>query len=321
MIIYHHNKGAPAIYIATALKIPAIATTLIPAYLPTSAFRNPFLKLGRKRHKSMLSLSRLLVSLMDWGLKISVKKWVKNLVGLGKIPKGSTFKGYAPNNKKVPRFHLISPTILPKPNDWPASDVMSGYCFTDRLEEWSPPEDLSEFLRSGPPPIYIGFGSLPVDKLEKLSGIVIKALKKTGQRGVLMVGDGQIRDLRLPKTIYPVGNIPHDYLFPQCAAIVHHGGVGTVHQSLRWGKPSVICPMFLDQPFWGEIVHELGAGPSPLKFRDITADSLASKIESALQPACVEVAQKLGQQIREEDGPQKIAEQICIAYALLRPDK
>lgn len=98
----------------------------------------------------------------------------------------------------------------------------------------------------------------------KMAEMVIQALKQTGARGILATGWGGLRAEHLPKEIFQVSQVPHDRLFPRMAAVVHHGGAGTTAAGLRAGKPSVIVPFFGDQPFWGDRVHALGAGPAPV---------------------------------------------------------
>jgi sterol 3beta-glucosyltransferase len=87
------------------------------------------------------------------------------------------------------------------------------------------------------------------------------------------------------------------------AAVVHHGGVGTTAAGLRAGKPTVICPYFHDQPYWGKVVHELGAGPAPIPQWELTAERLAAAIRAAVTDEGMRRrAEELGAKIRAEDG-------------------
>jgi sterol 3beta-glucosyltransferase len=105
--------------------------------------------------------------------------------------------------------------------------------------------------------------------------------------------------------------VPHDWLFPQVAAVVHHGGAGTTAAGLRAGKPSVICPFLGDQPFWGGIVQQLGVGPEPIPQRRLTADRLAEAIRMAVQDVAMQNrADELGKKIRAEDGVARAVEII-----------
>jgi hypothetical protein len=94
----------------------------------------------------------------------------------------------------------------------------------------------------------------------------------------------------LPDSVLMIDNAPHDWLFPKVSAVVHHGGAGTTGAGLRAGRPSLICPVLGDQPFWGHQVRLLGAGPDPLPQRQITAERLADRLNrlSAMRPTATE---------------------------------
>jgi len=132
---------------------------------------------------------------------------------------------------------------------------------------------------------------------------VIEALQQTGQRGLLASGWGGLQATELPDTIYQIDAAPHDWLFPQVAAVVHHGGAGTTAAGLRAGKPTVICPFIADQPFWGKVVYARGVGPQPIPQKKLTVEGLAVAIATAVNDVPMQqCAAKLGAQIRAEDG-------------------
>jgi sterol 3beta-glucosyltransferase len=98
-------------------------------------------------------------------------------------------------------------------------------------------------------------------------------------------------------------NVPHDWLFPHTAAVVHHGGAGTTAAGLRAGKPTVICPFIADQPFWGSVVHKLGAGPEPIPQKRLRVENLTSAITTAVTDAEMQrCAALVGKKIGAEDG-------------------
>jgi sterol 3beta-glucosyltransferase len=124
-----------------------------------------------------------------------------------------------------------------------------------------------------------------------------------GQRGVLARGWGGLQATDLPETVFMLDAAPHDWLFPQMAAVVHHGGAGTTAEGLRAGKPTVICPFMADQPFWGRLVQEQGLGPQPIPQRRLTAPRLAEAIDAAVSDTAMhQRAVALGARIRAEDG-------------------
>jgi UDP:flavonoid glycosyltransferase YjiC (YdhE family) len=136
---------------------------------------------------------------------------------------------------------------------------------------------------------------------------VLAALAKTSQRGIIATGWGGIDDLNLPSSVFKIDSIPHDWLFPQCAAVVHHGGAGTTAAGMKAGVPSIIVPFFSDQPFWGYRIFDLGVGTEPILHSQLTVDKLTAAINQAVQDEQMQTsAQRVGNQIRSEDGVKKV---------------
>jgi sterol 3beta-glucosyltransferase len=148
-------------------------------------------------------------------------------------------------------------------------------------------------------------------KPEETTDLVLQALARTGQRGVLSSGWGGLKKEDLPETVFMIGSVPHSWLFPQMAAVVHHGGVGTTAAGLRAGIPAIVTPYFGDQPFWGQRVYELGVGPKPIPRQRITVDRLAESIRYAVSNTAMrEKAARLGELIRAEKGIARAIEVI-----------
>jgi sterol 3beta-glucosyltransferase len=203
----------------------------------------------------------------------------------------------------VPMLYCYSPAVVPKPPDWGEHAHVTGYWFLDHPPDWQPPADLVDFLESGPPPIYVGLGSISSRDPEKTSRIVLDALRQSGQRGVIATGWGGLSQSDLPDEVFVTEAVPHDWLFPRMAAVVHHGGAGTTGAGLRAGVPSIIVPVSNDQPFWGRRVKALGAGPAPIPRKRLTADRLAHAICVAVTDEAIRKrAAELGETIRAEDG-------------------
>ena len=138
---------------------------------------------------------------------------------------------------------------------------------------------------------------------KQLTELVIKALKISNQRGILLTGWGCLGDTDLPENVFEIKSAPHSWLFPRMAAVVHHGGAGTTAASLKAGKPTIVVPFFVDQPFWGRRVSDLGVGPKPIPFKRITAEGLAFAINNVVNDNSIENnATNLGERIRGENG-------------------
>jgi hypothetical protein len=198
-----------------------------------------------------------------------------------------------------------SPALIPKPKDWADYISISGFYFLSLASNYQPDADLANFLAAGPPPVYIGFGSIVVDDPNAMTKLIFEAIKKTGQRALVSKGWGGFGGddkLSKPDGVFMLGNCPHDWLFQHVSCVVHHGGAGTTAAGIALGRPTVIVPFFGDQPFWGAMVARAGAGPSPIPYKHLTAEGLANAILEALKPETLERARELGARIREEKG-------------------
>jgi sterol 3beta-glucosyltransferase len=202
-----------------------------------------------------------------------------------------------------PILYGYSPAVLPPPDDWDGNTHVTGYWFLDPANDWSPPPALLDFLQAGPPPVYVGFGSMSTRNPEESANLAVEALARTRQRGILLSGWGGMRSNRLPETVCALDSAPFSWLFPRVAAVVHHGGAGTTAAGLRAGVPSVVVPFFADQPFWGRRVAALGVGPQPIPHKQLTVERLTQAINQAVSDQAMrQRAADLGSMIRAEDG-------------------
>jgi len=201
-------------------------------------------------------------------------------------------------------WNLRSPALIPKPKDWGPHISISGFYFLSLASDYTPAPDLAAFLEAGPPPVYIGFGSIVVDNPDAMTKLIFDAVKKTGQRALVSKGWGGFGAdaLGIPEGVFMLGNVPHDWLFKHVSCVVHHGGAGTTAAGIALGKPTVVVPFFGDQPFWGAMCARAGAGPLPVPYKQLTADKLAASIAEALKPTTQERAQELGAKIASEKG-------------------
>ncbi|CAM8897203.1 unnamed protein product [Rhodiola kirilowii] len=284
-------------HVAEALKVPLHVFFTMP-WTPTSEFPHP---LSRVRQPVGFRLSYQIVDALIWlGIRDIVNEFRKKRLKLRPV---TYLSGSYSSLHDVPFGYIWSPHLVPKPKDWgPKIDVV-GFCFLDLASNYEPPDSLVKWLKDGPKPIYVGFGSLPVQEPEKLTQIIVQALEKTGQRGIINKGWGGLGNLAEPKDfVYTLDNCPHDWLFLQCSAVVHHGGAGTTAAGLKAACPTTIVPFFGDQPFWGERVHARGVGPAPIPAEELTLEKLVDAIQFMLDPKVKERASELANAMQNEDG-------------------
>lgn len=207
-------------------------------------------------------------------------------------------------------LHGISPTVYPRPSDWrPGADVV-GYWWPPALpDSWEPEPALVEFFARGPAPIYIGFGSMGTDRAEQVAATLSKTLHATGHRAIVSRGWA---DLRVAgPDVLTIDDVPHSWLFPRVAAVVHHAGAGTTAAGLRAGVPVVPVPFAYDQHFWARRLVELGVAPRALPARSLKAKQLAGVLHEALtNPTYRQTAATIADDIAAEDGTGRVIDLI-----------
>jgi hypothetical protein len=203
-----------------------------------------------------------------------------------------------------------SESVLPRPKDWSSNVSVTGFLSLEDASQYSPPEDLRKFLASGPPPVFVGFGSIVVADPEAFLSVVVEAVRSTASRLILATGwsggQGAGLDLRsYPEVFVLTTECPHDWLFPQVSCVVHHGGAGTTAAGLKAGRPTVIVPFFGDQHFWGDCVCEAGAGPPPIPCKQVTTRDLSAAVHFAFRQDVTNRTNEIGMLIRSEHSVEK----------------
>jgi UDP:flavonoid glycosyltransferase YjiC (YdhE family) len=213
-------------------------------------------------------------------------------------------------DKGIPFFEAYSPTVFSKRPYWPDWVHVTGYWFLEHPVDWQPSEELRNFLAAGPPPVYIGFSSVINYDMAKMTNLSLDALALTGQRGILAAGWSNLgQKPSLPESVLAIEGAPHDWLFPQVAAAVHHGGAGTTGVALRTATPNIIVPFTYDNPFWAWRIAELCAGPPGIPPKDLTAERLADAIHTVLHDEAMrQRRQEISQAIQAEDGVARAVE-------------
>lgn len=292
------------VHIAERLGIPLHMMFTFP-YSPTIQFPHPLANI--KSTKSNVDagyvnfMSYALVEMMTWqGLGDLVNSFRVRTLGLEPV---SSF--WAPDalwRMKVPYTYMWSPELVPKPQDWGPEIDVTGFVFLDLASGFKPPDELQKFLDAGEKPVYIGFGSIVVDDPDEFTNLIFEAVKLAGVRALVSKGWGGFGGKGdAPEGVFMLENTPHDWLFPRCSAVVHHGGAGTSAIGLKCGKPTVIVPFFGDQPFWGAMIADNKAGAhKSIPYKKLTAERLAESIKQCMTDEARQNAERIAEGIEKE---------------------
>lgn len=308
-VILCSTLTSPNYHVGQARGVPTMGVYLQPME-PTGEFSS-LLTGGRRRYGR-------------WGNRASatVAGAVLGLPFMGEVNRVRQQLGLPPTTYRAlrreldehrwPILHGWSRHILPRPADWrPGLDVV-GYWWPDPDPSWTPPAELLEFLESGDPPVFIGFGSMAAGTgdAERLADIAVEALRQVGARGILQAGWSGLT--AAGDDVLAIGEAPHEWLLPRTAAVVHHAGAGTTGATARAGIPAVPVPVLADQPFWADRIRRLGVASEPIPFRRLTADRLAFALRQVLRvPAYRARAGALADRLSEEDGAGAVVDAVA----------
>lgn len=298
LIIHTFAHAVGAHTLAREMYIPDIHIQTFPMFTPTGDYPN--VTLPDFKLRMVNRFTHLVSQKIAWWISVFGYEQVCRRGGLARR------KLYFPFDKDplrppTPILCAWSPSILPPSSDWSSNVHVTGYFFFDSNTGYQPPFELQNFLNKGAPPICISFGSMVNRDADRIDKIVDEALTLTNNRGIVLSGWSDVEH-RVSDNVLYLNAVPHDWLLPQCRAIVHHGGAGTTSAGLRSGIPNIVVPFTADQPFWGRRVHATGAGPRPILVKKLSVEKLIRAILEAEDEAVRTRAQAIGQRIGSEDG-------------------
>lgn len=295
-IVLINPLGSAAYHVTEALGIPSVGLHLQPlqpsAELPPVVFGG---SLGRLGNRAAGRLVRLAERVYFIGIND-----IRAEHGLPPTTLAATHRAQAA--ARWPVLHGISRHVVPRPRDWRAGLDIVGYWWPPPVPAgWTPPEDLRRFLDDGPPPVFVGFGSTNPGYPERLSRTITAGLRQAGQRGVIQAGWANLS--ASDDDMVTIDDVPHEWLFPRMAAVVHAAGAGTTAAGLRAGIPAVPIPMAGDGPFWSYRLKTLGVSPNAIRVKKLTTDRLADVVREVItNPEYARRATDLAADIAVEDG-------------------
>lgn len=318
-----HPKIIAGPHIAEKLGIPAMVALPIPALTPIGAFPTPLFRWPDLSGPTNRLSHRLLLAASQHAYAGMIDDWRAKVLGLPSMNSVGT-SSRAVLGRSIPRLYAFSEALMPWPLDWTDDDHVTGYWFADGEPSSDPPPDVRRFIEEGPKPIYVGFGSMVSGDATARTNMVIEALANACLRGVLGIGWGGLKRTDAPDHVHFVESVQHDWLFPRMEAVVHHGGSGTTHNGLRHGRPTLICPLFGDQPFWGDRIAKLGLGPQPLALRHMTLAKLSDALidlcgNSAYGPNAAAIQERMAAE--DPSAPVRAIERIAQTWRQYRHDQ
>ncbi|HKS50126.1 MAG TPA: glycosyltransferase [Amycolatopsis sp.] len=298
LLLLSNSVSAFGHHAAEATGVPSMGVYWGPV-LPTAAF--PPIMAGIRTMGP--AVNRALGALLDSATDPLYSRAVRDLrAGAGLPATGHRAVRLKHERQRWPIYCGFSPSVVPRPADWRDGVEVVGYWWPYADQGWEPSPRLVDFLDSGPPPVFVGFGSHASGEGERLAGIAGKALRAAGVRGVVQAGWADLSTLD-GDDLLSIGEVPYEWLFPRMAAVVHHAGVGTTAAGIRAGVPAVPVPVWLDQPFWAGRLAALGVSPAPIPLTGLTAPRLADAVRAAVSdPSYGRRATELARRVAQEDG-------------------
>jgi sterol 3beta-glucosyltransferase len=306
LVINQLPAGLYGFDLAEKYGVPMALAAVIPL-ARTQAF--PLMGFPRLRWPGYNKATYYVGEQMAWKMfRAVINRWRNRTLSLPSLPSTGYFSQLG--TRQIPILNGFSQHVVQRPADWGEHIHIIGYWFSED-RRWQPPADLQAFIEAGSPPVFIGFGSMPVRDPQQTTAILLEALKQSGQRGVLHMGWGGIGNQALPDAVFKIDYAPYGWLFPRMAMVIHHSGSGTTAFGLRAGKTACVVSFVFDQFYWGERIAELGVGPKPIRHTKLTVESLKEAIGLGVSNSQMrQKAAELGQRIRAENGIENAAQVI-----------
>ncbi|MBJ6362494.1 glycosyltransferase [Paenibacillus sp. GCM10012307] len=305
LIIAHPLQTYYGCYLSEKLNKPILFANPFPMFPATEAFPHFLVTTRRLPLRFMNKMTfRLVFKVNEKGLRKDMNEW---RIKLGLAPsRGTLFNKIEHQN--IPVMQAFSQALIAHPKDWGKHVVITGQWkipsqYVPEQEKAELDKNLVAWLDEGPPPIYFGFGSLPVLEPQQMIDMAVAIAHALQTRAIIASGwsDMDNGGNRLPDTVRMIKSANHELLFPRCSTIIHHGGAGTTHTAIESGVPSIICSTYADQPFWGERIVELGIGRH-IPFSKLNQEKLLQAIRELQDPVVYKIAATVAKQMKAENG-------------------
>ncbi|RDY32913.1 glycosyltransferase [Lachnotalea glycerini] len=294
--------AAPSI--AKYLNVPYIFVNLVTQFMPSNHYP-PTVIPWQNMPRFMNTIAwKLVNSLINLSL---IKKINENRIKLG-LDKIKDFYDYFLNNMAL-CIIAICPYLDVSPK-YKFKYIQTGLWQIPEVKEEELEPGLEVFLKSGPPPVYFGFGSMSDSNPKETIKIINETIKTLKIRALVSKGWAELSEDFDFKDVYMVGFVEHSKLFPRVSCVVHHGGPGTVYTAAHAGVPQVIVPHMLDHYYQGDLLYKKKLTPKAINRSKLTSKKLTRAIHEAItNQEYIENNKRLGIQLRKVD-------QECIKKAV-----
>ena len=302
--VYGEAEGAPLVTLHTA------------PVRRTSAYAHPLVT-SRSSFGPFNALTGSLFDMVWWKETRDETRRAREDTGLEQVKTSLAKRHSGPNDLELQAY---DPLLVPNLN-WGRNRPLVGFLTMDEdlrraLGETGLDPALQTWLAAGDPPVFFGFGSMPVRDPAQIVSMITEVSQHLGVRALISAGWGRLHALEPDNpAVTVVGAVDHGTVLPRCIAAVHHGGAGTLAASLGAGIPTLVCSVFADQPFWGARLIDAGVG-AHLRFKDLDRARLEKGLRSVLSPGMRHAAAELGPLLRSgTDAASEAADRVEQAVA------
>jgi len=297
-LIIYHPKALGAVDIAEYLNIPCICMPPVPIMYPIVEFPNFIISANKNFGPFLNKLTYRATSLGESSYMKQINDFRSKSLNLPKRKMGELI--FKVNGKEIPIIYPISPFLFKEVRSWKDKVFLSGFFFLD-VDEAKIDKELESFLESGKNPIVVSFSSMPLKNPTLFKGKLIKALKETNNRAVVLTGISGMT-FENEDNILAVEKAPHRIIFKKAKGIIHHGGVGTMSEALLSGAPQLIMPFTTDQPFWAHKLYSKGYSITPLREKNLVTSDLVKALKEMENEKYIKNAKDIKNIIESESG-------------------
>lgn len=310
-IIIYHPKALGTQDIALKLNIPCICVSPVPFIYPIEEFPNLVVSSKYNFGKVLNKLTYKTMKYVEGSNIKEINDFREQVLNLPKRKIGEYT--YDIDNKKIPIIYPVSKYLFTNVKSWGDQVYLPGFVFLENEEE-KLGDEIIDFINKKRAPIVVSFSSMPLENSDKFKEILIEALNKTNNSAIVLTGISGM-SFENEENILAISSASHNLVFPLAKGIMHHGGVGTMASALKSGKPQLIMPFSVDQPFWASRLYNQGYALEAVSEKNINVDKLVKSFREMDKKENIDNAIKIMKKLETENGNKNIIEYIERVYS------